>query len=340
MASLLGLKFNYIKTGSVYLSDKPRNPEIVKALPVGPVTIGFLQLDEATGKWNIDRDKVNSHVTQLGKQLSECTSVLTWIQTWNSCIGRFFENTFGEPAACFGREHIDDILQIYQEMQQTLFRNSTGDQVNLVTHVKRMLQSRFAIDNVPDAFLFLPEQVGGLGIKNPFIRLLLVRNNVQKTPEELLQDFLVEEREEYERKKEAFLNEREKTRIQRYERIYGKIDINDSHVKANAARTIRNYMSFEESIARRDITSQSLVSLYKDMTTKPDEERIKVSKDVSKFLQYTRSKDDHQTEWILQLNREDMLEKARGFTLVPSTMLPLGILKMMRTKRVTWRMVL
>jgi hypothetical protein len=134
-ARVFGLDFNRAKTGSVYLPGaEGRDPKIVNTLPSGPVKIGFLRLDPETGKWTIDQDLVVAHVDQLKKQLSECKSVMAWIQTWNSCMGRFFSHTFGEPANCFGREHVDKVLETYKAMLQRLFPDSDGKPGSVVQY--------------------------------------------------------------------------------------------------------------------------------------------------------------------------------------------------------------
>jgi hypothetical protein len=136
-AKVFGLDFNKAKTGSVYLPGTTKRDEtITKTLPVGPVKIGFLCLDPETGKWVIDQKLVVAHVDQLKKQLADCKSVLSWVQTWNSCIGRFFSHTFGEPAHCFGREHVNEVLNMYQTMLRRLFPGTNGKEGSVVEHSK------------------------------------------------------------------------------------------------------------------------------------------------------------------------------------------------------------
>jgi hypothetical protein len=136
-AKVFGLDFNKAKTGSVYLpGSSKRDTTIAKTLPAGPVKIGFLALDSDSGKWVIDQKLVVAHVDQLKKQLTECQSVLSWVQTWNSCIGRFFSHTFGEPAYCFGREHVDEVLDTYRNMLRRLFPGSAGKEGSVVEHRK------------------------------------------------------------------------------------------------------------------------------------------------------------------------------------------------------------
>lgn len=58
---------------------------------------------------------------------------------------------------------------------------------------------------IPDAFIHLPEQLGGLGLRNPFVPLLLVRDALlDKSPGDLLETFLREEHDEYLEYKKTF----------------------------------------------------------------------------------------------------------------------------------------
>lgn len=140
-AKVMGVEFNRHKTGSVYLADERQNdPKVAKVLPAGDVAIGFLKLHQGSGNWVIDQELVGAHVKQLQKQLDACTSVLNWVQTWNSCIGRFFSHTFGEPANCFGRDHIDSVLQTYEQMQRVLFAGGGGTGDNVVEHCRCYLE--------------------------------------------------------------------------------------------------------------------------------------------------------------------------------------------------------
>jgi hypothetical protein len=113
---VLGLDINTSKTGSVYLSDKSKDTGIADKFPKGPVGMGMLQLSEKG--WTINQGQVAAHTRQLRKQLGQCNSIMSWIQTWNACMGRFFQDTFGKPANCFGQAHIDAILETHAQMQQ------------------------------------------------------------------------------------------------------------------------------------------------------------------------------------------------------------------------------
>jgi hypothetical protein len=177
---VMGLEFNESKTGSAYLisPEKTRDSQVHASLPEGRVRIGHLLLDQDTGEWVLDEDQIEEHIMHLQKQLNACTSILDWVTTWNSCINRFFSHTLGEPAFCFGHKHVDSVLQIHQKIQRTLFQNLSKQGVgegqqeaegNIVDYLKSKLEERFGVTGIPDAFIFLPESLGGLGVKNPFI---------------------------------------------------------------------------------------------------------------------------------------------------------------------------
>jgi hypothetical protein len=192
----MGLEFNRKKAGSVYLvnDESDRDADIVAVLLEGPVSVGFLNLGPSSGDRIINQQEVDVHVTQLHKQLSKCTSVLSWVQTWNSCIGRFFGHSFGDPSNCFGLTHVDNILETHKRMQRQLFNGEDANGTSVTDHLKRMIVSRFGIIDVSDAFIFLPEQLGGLGVRNPFIASFLVRDQVYKNPLDRLNKFLKKER--------------------------------------------------------------------------------------------------------------------------------------------------
>lgn len=228
-AKTMGLEFNMSKTGSVCLSeDVAKKDRILAILPEGKVAVGFLELDANTGEWIIDQHQVDAHIQQLQKQLAQCKSVFSWIQTWNSCIGRFFGHTFGQPANCFGRRHVDMILETHRRMQHKLFDNSSATGNSVTEYLKNLITENFGITNVPDAFLYFPEELGGLGLRNPFISLLVIRENLDRDPPKKLLDFFDMEKRAYESYKKDF-NEIE--RRGRVEKIWGsRSDIKEKYV--------------------------------------------------------------------------------------------------------------
>lgn len=213
--------------------------------------MGHLRLDGEAGKWKIDLNHVSKHVTQLKKQLASCESVLEWIRTWNSCIGRFFSHTFGEPAPCFDVEYIDSILRTYQTMQESVFGSAD---IGVIQHVKAMLKERFNLEtnDIPDAFIVLPGELGGLGVRNPFIPVLAVRGSVEKygTTAEIMQEFFADEKKEYLDFQKSFNSQDESQRISNYYYVSGharrRDDADEMLHKIMSSTELGKFMSFKE----------------------------------------------------------------------------------------------
>ncbi|KAL2265609.1 hypothetical protein VTJ83DRAFT_6709 [Remersonia thermophila] len=344
-ARVFGLEFNRAKTGSVYLPGAAgRDAAVAKALPPGPVRIGFLVLDPGSGRWSIDQDLVVAHVDQLKKQLAEAKSVLSWVQTWNSCIGRFFSHTFGEPANCFGREHVDRVLDTYKAMLRRLFPGSDGTaEGSVVEHVKQMIQARFGVADLPDAFVHLPEHLGGLGLRNPFVGLFLVRDRI-RSPDDIVRRFLEDERAAWAAKKKVFEGTKESDLKRRLLHIYP-----DQDARARGAvrdDEVARFPSLDEFARFREAWSVLFSRCWNELTEVPEREEISLGKGVKRSLDEFLCSDDRgahvdaEKRWFLELYSGELHEKYGGVTLVDKQFLPVSILSMLRGKKVSWNMVL
>jgi hypothetical protein len=342
-AEVTGLEFNQGKTGSVYLSST-RDPCIVSRLPKGPVTFGFLTLNERTETWEIDQSQVNAHVAQLQKQLNRCESVISWVKTWNSCIGRFFKNTLGQPAHCFGRAHVDAILSTYEQMQNTLFNDQrTGTRHTVSEHLRNMIESRFGVPDVPDAFFFLPTELGGLGLLNPFLSVLLMRISMELSPTEGIGKFKQDEIESYTYAKKTFDEMSERTRRRHAESVNPYPNTGEPLIITE--KDLNTFMSFEEYTRYRQSDSNSLRILYDDLMQAPYTETIQLTRECRDAIDVVRRKLRYPSQtpeemWVLQLYADDLLKRAGGLNLVEKRFLPGGLLEMMKEKRVKWNMVL
>lgn len=351
-ASIMGLEFNKNKTGSVYLADgkNSKSAEVIAALPEGPVVMNFLQLDPDTGKWIINNDHVQEHVSQLQKQLNNSKSVLAWIKTWNSCIGRFFSYTFGEPAHCFGKDHIEAILKTHSKMQLNLFNDAeTGK--NVVQHIKHKISTTFSIpvEEIPDSFIFMPESLGGLGLKNPFISLLMVRDKACKDTSKLMLKFHEDERNEYETAKKYFDSLSEKQRRKKYKEAFQQ-DEDEGSTPPITWQQAQEFMSFAEYTKYRELTSTFLYNNYTYLMLQPTassvrgttrvEIALKNVKSTPEGLDYDSGTLDRELMWIVQYFEQELFEKFGGLKVVDTGLLPLGVLKALKARRVTWQMVL
>jgi hypothetical protein len=87
---------------------------------------------------------------------------------------------------------VDKMLATHRHIQESIFHGG-----NVVQHLKHMISSRFAVDDVPDGFLFFPVELGGLDLKSPFVNLLQIRESVRENPYDLIDEFLDKESEDY-----------------------------------------------------------------------------------------------------------------------------------------------
>ncbi|PVH74284.1 hypothetical protein DL98DRAFT_519356 [Cadophora sp. DSE1049] len=343
-SKVMGLELNGHKTGSVFLTKEAdfsyEDSQVAASLPSGPVSIGFLYLDPKSGEWLINKKDVDAHVKQLSKQLASSNSILSWVQTWNSCIGRFFSHTFGEPANCLGRKHVDSILDTYKYMQDIIFPGS-----NVSSYLKSLIHERFGITDVPDAFIFLPESFGGLGVRNPFVNPFLVRKSVLD-PSEIMEEYFETEKEEYDASKAWYESLSPQAKKRQLHLIY-----TDEYGDANTSSAPSDtdpFMSFEEYISCRESVSPELQCAYQDLMGVPRQQQVVTSEEV---IQAIRQLEKWQPElvtdsmrgemkWLLQMHEKELLEKCGGMSIVEKNLLPLGILTILRKKRVAWQMVL
>jgi hypothetical protein len=348
-AKIMGLEFNLRKTGSVYLTTESadRDEDIAAKLPKGPVYVGFLVLDPETGNWILDQKEVDAHVGQLQKQLAKCTSILSWVRTWNSCIGRFFSHSFGEPANCFGKAHVDSILETHKRIQRQIFNGKDGNGNSVTSHLKGLIAERFGITDVLDAFIWMPEQLGGLGVRNPFISGFLVRDQVYSDPQKRLRQYLVQEKDEYENSKKEFEARGERGRRRDFHNIFTN-EYGNSSSSSIPEEDLNTFMSFEDFTCWREATSPRLCSAYKSLMLAPLPQGAIVSMEVSEALRKLAKSQpelklvdmDPETKWLLQLHSEELFERCGNLSMVDKNLLPLGILEILRKKRVTWQMVL
>ena len=166
--------------------------------------------------------------------------------------------------------------------------------------VKSMIQSNFNLaaskSTLPDAFIYLPEQLGGLGLRNPFVPLFLIRKSLTKSPEAMLNSFLQDEYDDYRQHKATF-EETHKGRLRsRLQQICpdepADNDNNNQPPPAEPTKTKKptttppiaphetnTFLSLEEFTSLREYTSRPLTTLYENrLLSVPDRNGINLDK--------------------------------------------------------------
>ncbi len=204
-----------------------------------------------------------------------------------------------------------------------------------------MIEDRFGASDLPDSFIYLPEQLGGLGLRNPFVGLFLVRNKITETPEEIVDEFTKAERDQYLDAKKLFEALSESALRRRLRQIYS----DDEAMKKSAITELdmKTFMSLEEYTRFRERQNPKFYSTFEKLITVPETEEIALSRDVVSGLKeflVDSVRLDSEKKWFLQLYAKELLADFGGLSLVDKQFLPVGVLAMMRGKKVSWNMVL
>lgn len=336
-SQVMGLKFNTEKTGTVKMGLGVTPTESV--LPIGDIRWGFLVLDAQQERFIIDQAQVDQHIEELSRQLSSCKSLFAWVQAWNSYFGRFFTNNFAKPAICFGRDHIDMAISTLSRIESTLFNKTSGDktpsdQINGVTaYLRTVIADRFDIRDLPDGFFYYPIELGGMGLLNPFIRLLAMRENIKQTPRKLLHKASLTDEKEYEAAKEKFKKDGADVSSQFWSKWGGKS---------------KPFMSLEEYTRYPETFSASLVDVYSQLTDVPSERSVALTWGFERE-QYSLDKTSAGSisafwggmspywQWVAELYYEEMVRTYGTLAAVNREFMPLGVVKTLQEGRFRWQ---
>lgn len=357
--NILGLTINEKKSGSISPENSGSSDE--NGLPRGDVTWGFLKLEPGTGRWIIDQTQVDRHTKQLKRRLFASKSVFSFVQLWNSCVGRFFKRVFGEPANCFGRGHVDMVLDTHRHIQSQLFNNIGAPGDSVTDYLKKIVSERFGVTDVPDGFFYLPEELGGLALCNPFIDYLCVRDRLIKSPEQQMEHYLELEKDAYWQAREWFeanggytVSRKIQDRLRKSQRsakplvTSTKLDDSTESPTSGKESDREPFMTMTEFTQSRELTSINLKSKYNMLCTKPEPQLLESTPDVYAAVERLPNAQrslfiadvDAGITWLIHLYAPDLLHRFGGLNIVEKGLLPLGVMQMLRSKKVTWQEVL
>ena len=323
---VMGLTLNHGKTGSVHISSSSDSSHLtvdsatLSKLPPGQVRWGFLSLD-TTGNWAIDESQVEEHIRELQTQLKACKSIFGWVQAWNIYVARFVSNNFGEPAQCLGRAHLDMVILAFEKIQRKLF--ATGDMPgdNVTSHLRSKLGERFGVQDIPDGFFYLPIELGGLGIRNPFIPLYLVYQDSSKEPMHLIDMTFEYEEEAYNKAKKAYEDGTSRSRFH------------------PTSPDVDSFMSFKEYVRYAEETSTHLQQAYTKLLTAPEDVYVGLSDDLrnARYELPGIQGGNSYNDWVLQLYGGDIIRRYGGLAMGEKRLLPIGLVSMLRGEKVRWQ---
>ena len=314
-----------------------------ESLPEGEIRWGMIFLDDRVGRFSIDVDMVDKHIEELRRQLKDKErSIFAWVQAYSTYASIFLTSNFGKPANCFGRQHLDMMLSMHERVQKTLFSQSAEEGASsVVDWLKKQIEHRFGVTDVPDGYLFFPTALGGLDVKSPFIGLLQLRESVVSDPEVLLTEFEEAEREHY--------NSCRKSYLARKPWEYPKLE------KDYRPEDPHQFMPFEEFAKfREDVHygyNNQLAQVYEKLLQRPEEEPLEIdfSFEISQAISRVSTARGQPTtiaawyamdaywKWVTMLYGPEMLLKFGNFEIVDSGLLPMGMLSVFKAGRVSWQ---
>ncbi|RAK98603.1 uncharacterized protein BO80DRAFT_153635 [Aspergillus ibericus CBS 121593] len=337
----MGLEFNEEKTGTVRLAGKDgkccqselSDPD---PLPKGDIRWGFLKLDPLEGRFVIDQEQVDSHISELRRQLASCKSVFSWTQAWNSYFGRFFANNFAKPAMCFGRSHIDMAISTLSRIERTLFPDSSS---GVTDHLRHVIADRFGVNDLPEGFFYFPVEFGGLELLNPYIPFLAMREGIKATPQGRLQKAFLQYEVQYHAAKQRFEagGSAEPT---------GTISTGVDDDSAD--------LSLEEYTRYSETYSRPLLAAYQDLIRVPEEISVNLTPELHRHqmsLDETVAKDAQNRrvisdqwynmsaywQWTAELYQKEMVRTYGNLAAVSRESMPLGVIKTLKEGRFRWQ---
>lgn len=351
---ITGTEINPAKTGTIRASNTPNSTlPIDKSLPEGEIRWGFLRFSPQTGRLEIDQVMVDSHIEELHKQVNDNKrkSIFAFIQAWNAYAATFFTSNFGQPANCFGRQHVDEMLATHERIQRQIFSmlsQGSGEKVSSVAeYLKNALRHRFGIDDVPDGYFYFPMELGGLELRSPFISLLQIRDEVLKSPTGLVGGFVGAERDAYQRAKTAFHDGT-------IEAERGSVDFPEWMPESR--RDQETFISFDEYIRYREEfkfyfhpKETRLHNMYHQLMKRPAEKSVEqddypvstaqcqlhgllkphgITSNWTNMEPYWR--------WVAMMYGPEIVDRFGGLNIVVPGSLPMGMVALFRDKRMKW----
>lgn len=347
-ANVMGIEFNKEKTGTVVFDRGACLPEAQefstdsdldeddypssrtrRGLPKGEVRWGFLRLDAKSRRFVIDQTMVDEHIQELQRQLSHCTSTLSYIQAYNAYLARFFSNNFGKPSYAFGREHIDNMIETFVRIEKAIFPEST-----VTAHLNKLVKDKFDVDDIPDGVWYWPVQMGGMDLRNPLVPLYCMRDNLRGSPQKILQKHLDDDEAEYLIAKDRFDRR--------------------AHSKKNHRSFGDEFMSSEEFLRYREERSPFLGAAYDKLLQIPEEFAAFETNQITAFLDKlppasrgSRSSTSGITKpfyrmkpywkWILAVYGSQIMDKYGSLQIVDAAQVPLGVVSVMKAGKIRWQ---
>ncbi|KAL8992527.1 MAG: hypothetical protein Q9169_007031, partial [Polycauliona sp. 2 TL-2023] len=264
--------------------------------------------------------RIRKRGTQMSSppaDLASCKSLFAWIRVWNMYGVQRFTSMLGgdHPCNCFGAQHVTLMQEFFLMVNEKVFNDDTNLPSKLRKEIKRRFPS-FGAD-ILDSFIFLPEAVGGLGVMNPFVTLSQLEGRLVAKPEEIMHHFRQAEIDAYHEARKSY----------EHRQNFGSAPRKGTFPRSG-------FFSFNEFTLSRDQLSLGFLEASQALLRQPKPDGVKISEEVDEVLDESRGVQGPHSQWLLEQYKDEMIEHFGGLDLVQTKLLPMGMIRMARERRI------
>lgn len=159
-------------------------------LPKQDFKMGFFKMCHESSGLGFDVNAVSRFIRELRKQLrSTKSSILSFVQTWNSYNKTFFSDV-AKLVQANGRPK--DFWIAYRALfDRDVFIDGLGDndERDLISYLRAVLRQRYGIVDIPNAFFFFPSELGGLELMSGLIPIREMWDSTREKTLALFEEF-------------------------------------------------------------------------------------------------------------------------------------------------------
>jgi hypothetical protein len=238
---------------------------------------------------------------------------------------KFFVRNFGGPAQCFGREHVDEVINTLARIQTELFPNSDSTQGGAVGHLRRMIAERFGITDLPQGYFYFPIGTGGLEVHDPMIEMFCLRASLFPEPESAFKKQIELDLVHYDNLKE------------RWENSTPNMALYSPGVSGVEFMSFEEYTAFPARLLRRETWG----SQYMNQLSVPIPSAVMMTPFVGAalgdgWMGSTWMEMNYYEKWIVSMFGEEVVRKFGGLEVVDRTLIPVGLVRLFRSSRMKW----